>query len=278
MGERVSRILKLLRNACVVDEGEDTIAVGFLCLSFPQRAHQDPTAQRHSVLTTQRVENELTMNEQEQIWLEQAMGGDQAAFSRLVEAYLRPVYNLTYRMLGDPHEAEDAAQETFLRAYARLKQYDPNHKFSTWLFSIANHHCIDRLRKRRARFVSIDDNPVLQNLESDGIRPESSALMMERSAEIQRLLGKMEPEYRTPLILRYWEEYSYEEIADAMDLSVSAVKSRLFRARKQMADLYREHEAVTSPPSSGKRVQPVPAEQGYGSDGPSVLRLALGGI
>ncbi|MEZ4560756.1 MAG: RNA polymerase sigma factor [Caldilineaceae bacterium] len=145
-------------------------------------------------------------------------------------------------------------------------------------FPVANHHCIDRLRKRRARFVSIDDNPVLQNLESDGVRPESSALMMERSAEIQRLLGKMEPEYRTPLILRYWEEYSYEEIADAMDLSVSAVKSRLFRARKQMADLYREHEAVTSPPSSGKPVQPVPAQQGYGSDGPSVLRLALGGI
>lgn len=218
------------------------------------------------------------MNEQEQIWLEQALGGDQAAFGRLVEAYLRPVYNLTYRMLGDPHEAEDAAQETFLRAYARLKQYDPSHKFSTWLFSIANHHCIDRLRKRRARFVSIDDNPVLQNLESDGVRPESSALMMERSAEIQRLLNEMEPEYRTPLILRYWEEYSYEEIADAMEISVSAVKSRLFRARKQMADLYKNHEAVTNPPSSGQRAQRVPVETTYGNDGPSVLRLALGGI
>ena len=101
------------------------------------------------------------MNDQEQIWLDQARAGDKAAFGYLVEAYLRPVYNLTYRMLGDPSEAEDAAQETFLRAYSRLDQYNPNHKFSTWIFSIANHHCIDRLRKRRATFVSIDDNPVL---------------------------------------------------------------------------------------------------------------------
>ncbi len=217
------------------------------------------------------------MNDQEQIWLEQALEGDQAAFGRLVEAYLRPVYNLTYRMLGDSHEAEDAAQETFLRAYARLQQYNPNHKFSTWLFSIANHHCIDRLRKRRARFVSIDDNPVLQNLEGKATAPESNALRMEQNADIQRLLGRMEPDYRLPLILRYWEEYSYDEIAEAMDLSVSAVKSRLFRARKQMAELYREHEAVTSPPPSARRErelsQTVPAR---GSDGPPMYRLAWG--
>ena len=218
------------------------------------------------------------MNEQEQIWLEQALGGDQAAFSCLVNAYARPVYNLTYRMLGDPHEAEDAAQETFLRAYSRLRQYNSDHKFSTWLFSIANHHCIDRLRKRRATFVSIDDNPVLQNLESDTVRPENSALMMERSAEIQRLLGKMEPDYRTPLILRYWEEYSYDEIADTMGLSVSAVKSRLFRARKQMADLYREHQAVTSPPSGRGPSEFAATRQAAANDGPPVLRLALGGI
>ena len=219
------------------------------------------------------------MNDQEQIWLDQARSGDKAAFGNLVEAYLRPVYNLTYRMLGDPSEAEDAAQETFLRAYSRLNQYNPNHKFSTWIFSIANHHCIDRLRKRRATFVSIDDNPVLQNLEGDMPLPESAALSMERSAEVQQLLNHMDPDYRTPLILRYWEEYSYDEIADTMDLSVSAVKSRLFRARKQMAELYRQHEAAVNPPSSGSRRQDVAAaSQSTSYDGPPVLRLALGGI
>ncbi len=129
------------------------------------------------------------------------------AFSRLVEAYQGPVFSLTYRMLGNAQEAEDAAQEAFLRAYSNLRQYDPSHKFSTWLFSIANHHCIDRLRTRRVTWLSIDDNPVLQNLTGDSPQPEGSALRHEQRDEVQRLLEGLEPEYRTPLILRYWEEW-----------------------------------------------------------------------
>jgi RNA polymerase sigma-70 factor (ECF subfamily) len=191
------------------------------------------------------------MSEQEEIWIREAQTGNKQSFSRLVEAYQRPVYNLTYRMLGSPEEAEDAAQETFLRAYARLDQYDASHKFSTWLFSIANHHCIDRLRKRRAHHVSIDENPVLENLEHEAPQPEEDLLSQELTAELQGLLGKLEPDYRTPLILRYWEDCSYEEIADTMGLTVSAVKSRLFRARKQIADLYASQTAT--PPLSGKR-------------------------
>ena len=218
------------------------------------------------------------MNEQEQRWIEEARKGDKAAFGRLVEAYQRPVFNLTYRMLGNPEEAEDAAQEAFLRAYSRLKQYDPDKKFSTWLFSIANHHCIDRLRKRRATFVSIDDNPVLQNLEGDAPRPEPMAVALERNREVQALMGQLEPDYRTPLILRYWEEYSYEEIADAMDITVSAVKSRLFRARKQMAELVRQQEAAMIPPSSGGRRQAAPQQSSMRGDEPPMLRAALAGI
>jgi RNA polymerase sigma-70 factor (ECF subfamily) len=188
------------------------------------------------------------MNEQEQLWVEQARRGDKQAFGHLVQVYQRPVYNLTYRMLGNQQEAEDAAQETFLRAYAGLRKYSSDHKFSTWLFSIANHHCIDRLRKRRMTWVSIDDNPVLENLEGDAPEPEHGALDQERSAEVQHLLNKLEPEYRMPLILRYWEEYSYEEIAETLGLTVAAVKSRLFRARQQVAKLYTEREAA-GPPS-----------------------------
>ena len=219
------------------------------------------------------------MNPQEQQWVEQARSGDKAAFSLLVQAYQRPVYNLTYRMLGNPEEAEDAAQETFLRAYSRLKQYNPNHKFSTWIFSIANHHAIDRLRKRRATLVSIDDNPVLQNLEGNAPKPETMAMATERSREMQALLGKMEPEYRTPLILRYWEEYSYDEIAQTMEISVSAVKSRLFRARKQMAELYRQEQAAVIPPSSGD-MQQAQARQRVSSRGqePPILQAAMAGI
>jgi RNA polymerase sigma-70 factor, ECF subfamily len=190
------------------------------------------------------------MTEQEQGWVEQARRGDQHAFGQLVNAYQKPVFNLTYRMLGNAQEAEDAAQETFLRAYASLRQYNVDHKFSTWLFSIANHHCIDRLRKRRMTMVSIDDNPVLENLEGNTAQPESSALAGEHSAEIQQLIIQLEPDYRMPLILRYWEDYSYEEIAQAMELSVAAVKSRLFRARQQIAKLYGERQAAV-PPGTG---------------------------
>lgn len=219
------------------------------------------------------------MNPQEEQWIEQARAGDKAAFSQIVQAYQRPVYNLTYRMLGNPQEAEDAAQETFLRAYSRLKQYNPNHKFSTWIFSIANHHSIDRLRKRRATFISIDDNPVLQNLEGDAPQPEHSAMAMERSREMQALLGKLDTQYRTPLILRYWEEYSYDEIAQTMDISVSAVKSRLFRARKQMAVLYRQEQAAVNPPSSGEaqRARSKGRISNQGQE-PTVLQAALAGI
>lgn len=187
------------------------------------------------------------MNDQEQVWVMQARRGDAKAFSRLVEAYQRPVFNLTYRMLGNIEEAEDAAQETFLRAYSRLGQYDPAMKFSTWLFSIANHHCIDRLRRRKATSISIEDNPVLQNLESDDLRPERSALQEETRIEVQTLLEQLAPEYRLPLVLRYWEEMSYEEIAETMNVTVATVKSRLFRARQQLAALYRGKEDVTPP-------------------------------
>jgi RNA polymerase sigma-70 factor (ECF subfamily) len=194
---------------------------------------------------------------QEQGWVEAARQGDKQAFSQLVQAYQRPVYNLTYRMLGNSEEAEDAAQETFLRAYARLGQYDPQMKFSTWVFSIANHHCIDRLRKRRATYISIDDNPVLENLQEETPQPEHQALEKEQSVELQGLINLLQAEYRTPLVLRYWEEMSYEEIAEAMGVTVAAVKSRLFRGRQQLMALYESDQSEAAPPSKGRK----PAKQ-----------------
>ncbi|MFZ4850061.1 MAG: sigma-70 family RNA polymerase sigma factor [Caldilinea sp.] len=192
------------------------------------------------------------MNEQEQFWLEQALRGDRGAFSHLVDVYQRPVFNLTYRMLGNLEEAEDAAQEVFLRAYSRLGQYDPAMKFSTWLFAIANHYCIDQLRKRRTTQISIDDNPVLQELEGEGLRPEQHLLRQETRLEVQSLLEQLAPEYRTPLVLRYWEELSYEEIAAAMQVTVATVKSRLFRARQQLVALSQRAETLSVSPSAGK--------------------------
>ena len=86
-------------------------------------------------------------SDQERLWVLRAQQGDERAFSQIVEAYQRPVYNLAYRMLGSAGDAEDAAQEVFLRAYSHLESYDPARKFSSWILSIASHFCIDRLRR-----------------------------------------------------------------------------------------------------------------------------------
>ena len=184
------------------------------------------------------------MNEQEQRWLELARKGDQQAFCRLVDAYQRPVMSLTYRMLGDLAEAEDAAQETFLRAWSRLHQYSPEHKFSTWVFSIANHHCIDRLRKRRVKVVGLDDTPIAFSIQDESARPEEALLSQENAAEMQALVELLPPDYRTPLVLRYWQDCSYLEIGEIMGLSLPAVKSRLFRARQKLAEEYERSQAV----------------------------------
>ncbi|HEY7616637.1 MAG TPA: sigma-70 family RNA polymerase sigma factor [Terriglobales bacterium] len=176
---------------------------------------------------------------QEQSWALAAQKGDRTAFMRIVEVYQRPVYNLCYRTLGgDVTEAEDAAQETFLRAYTKLNTYNPNHKFSSWLFSIASHYCIDRLRQRRYQMVGWDelsppDQGILSSLEP---QPEAAALTREDQATLHTLINSLPPDYRAATILRYWHELSYDEIAEALDTSVSAIKSRLFRAKQMMAE------------------------------------------
>lgn len=168
----------------------------------------------------------------------QVLDGDQQAFSDLVERYQKSVYNLTYRMLGNAGEAEDAAQEAFLRAYQHLKRYDPSRSFKTWVLSIASNHCIDRIRKRRLTWLSIDEPlPHHPALNSNAPLPETSAVDGERNAMIQALLEELEPDYRMAVVLRYWYDMSYTEIAEAMDTTESAIKSRLFRARRMLADI-----------------------------------------
>lgn len=185
------------------------------------------------------------MNE-EQVWLEQARRGDKYAFGQLIEAYQGPVYNLAYRMLGNSGEAEEAAQEAFVRAYTRLDSYDPAHKFSTWLLSITSNYCIDQIRKRRAVLLSIDEplppHPALHSDNNKG--PEAEYMAQEREELVQSLLKELPDEYRQAVVLRYWYDMSYEEIAEVQKTTVSAVKSRLFRARRILADAGMERGMV----------------------------------
>jgi len=188
------------------------------------------------------------VNDLEPQALVQAQRGDAQAFSQLVEAYQRPVYNLCYRMLGDPYEAEDAAQETFLRAYDHLRRYDAQRSFSTWLLSIAAHHCIDQIRKRRFPLLSLDDDeaPYLEPPDA-GPGPEIMLGQHEEQKKVQQLLGSLNSQDRAVVVMFYWYEMSYEEIADGLKMTVSAVKSRLHRARLALAKNWTVQEAQILP-------------------------------
>jgi RNA polymerase sigma-70 factor, ECF subfamily len=187
--------------------------------------------------TTSRKSMVMTQAEQEAHWLNLARQGDKQAFGQLIEAYQGPVFNLAYRMLHNAKEAEEAAQEAFIRAYTRLDSYDPSHKFSTWMLSITSNYCIDIIRKRRAILLSLDEplppHPALMAEKEKG--PEAHTIREEQEAQVQVLLQTLPEDYRQAVVLRYWYDMSYEEIAEVMDTSVSAIKSRLFRARRDMA-------------------------------------------
>ena len=173
---------------------------------------------------------------EESTWIQQARGGDQNAFGRLVVAYQTPVYNLAYRMLGNKVEAEDAAQEAFLRAYTHLRSYDPNRPFRSWLLSIASHYCIDRLRRRRITWLPLEDEfAEPYNMTGKSPNPEAVTSQREQEEQVQDLLGTLSPTDRAAITLRYWYDCSYEEIAEMLNLTVSAVKSRLHRARRALA-------------------------------------------
>ncbi|MBX3035806.1 MAG: sigma-70 family RNA polymerase sigma factor [Anaerolineales bacterium] len=185
------------------------------------------------------------MNE-EQSWVIQAQQGSDEAFTNLVETYQKPVFNLCYRMLGEHELAEDAAQETFLRAYQNLYRYDSKRPFATWLLSIAAHYCIDRLRRRKFSMFSMDaeddEGNTIDLPDFDSPNPEAESIKGQTQDRVHDLLKGLDTTDRAAIIMRYWYDYSEKEIAESLRLSVSAVKSRMHRARKEMAGLWQEQE------------------------------------
>lgn len=175
-------------------------------------------------------------------WIVQALRGDQSSFSKLMHRYTGAVYNLAYRMLGNAQDAEDASQEIFLRAYTRLDSFDQTRRFSTWLLSIGSNYCIDRLRRQRFAWMTLDD--VAFSLPSKERGPERSALEQENREAVQRALQKLPDIYRLVTILRYWNDLSYDEIAQATGLTESTIKTRLHRARHMLAAALETEEGM----------------------------------
>jgi len=186
---------------------------------------------------------EQALNDQVGEWIQSTKNGDDDAFTNIVDLYQQNVYNMCYRMLGTPQEAEDAAQEAFWRAYQALNRYDSKRPFLTWLLSIAAHYCIDQQRKRKFLSFSIDELPET-NIASDAPLPETAVSSSDQEKHIQILLNSMKPIDKAVLIMRYWHECSEKEIAESLSISISAVKSRLHRARKILAQKW---EALPDP-------------------------------
>jgi len=179
----------------------------------------------------------------ESVVVVQAQHGNEEAFTQLVEAYQTHVYNLCYRMLGEAESAEDAAQETFLRAFQHLHRYDHRRPFGTWLLSIAAHYCIDRLRRRRFSFTSMDqedDGGTYELPDPAAPNPESEAVRHEQREQIQEYLQHINSMDRAAIVLRYWHDCSEAEIAETLHLTVSAVKSRLHRARRELGGMWQD--------------------------------------
>ena len=187
----------------------------------------------------------------ENAWVFQAQQGNDDAFTQLVEAYQKPVYNLCYRMLGEPEVAEDAAQETFLRAYQNLHRYDSSRSFGTWILSIAAHYCIDRLRKKKFSVFSMDaedeEGAPFEVADPASPDPEVESVIKEDRDRLHILLKDLDPTDRAAVIMRYWYDYSEVEIAQSLKLTVSAVKSRLHRSRRALAGMWQEEMSRAQP-------------------------------
>ena len=178
----------------------------------------------------------------EEVLVSQAKAGDQAAFEAIVQRYERQIYAFTYRMMGNPDDAFDLTQECFVKAYRNLAKTNTELNISAWLHRIASNACLDVLRRRkRIRWLPWDTSKHEQMLEPRaGEEPERVTLSQETSTDVQRILTRMSERNRLALILREYEGLSTREIGDVMNISRSAVKSVLFRAREEFRRLYIE--------------------------------------
>jgi len=174
----------------------------------------------------------------------EARGGSQEAYYELVRRFERPIFSLILRMVRDAALAEDLAQEAFVKAFGALDRYDPAHKLSSWIFKIAHNATIDHLRKRRVDTVSFNVSAEQgeadwgANLEDEGaLSPERSARNADLARDLDTALGQLRPEYREVMVLRFEEGLQYNEIADVMGLPLGTVKTYIFRARKELAEI-----------------------------------------
>ena len=167
--------------------------------------------------------------------------GDPRAYNNLMSKYRDPIFFMLYEIVNNKELAKELTIEAFGKAFNKLDSYTPNFAFSTWLFSIAKNNCIDYLRKKKLPTYSIDDTIVKQEgLETaieipfQGDGPEKKMINKQRIQILRNIVEQLKPNYRKLVKLRYFKEYSYEEISTELDLPIGTVKAQLFRSREQL--------------------------------------------
>jgi RNA polymerase sigma-70 factor (ECF subfamily) len=185
----------------------------------------------------------------EEILIDKIKKGDVESFNILVEKYQKQVFNIAYRFVGNYEDANDIAQETFLKVYRSIKSFRKEASFKTWLYHITTNVCKDELRKKKkTKLVSLDA-PVSGNdgqeferqFESSVLSPEEKYAIKEEQKFVQKIINSLPEDYRIVLVFRELQELSYQEISDILNCSIGTVKSRLNRGRKQLKEKMISH-------------------------------------
>ena len=174
--------------------------------------------------------------------VERAKKDDQAAYAQLMDRYREAIYYMLLKMVNNANDAEDLTIEAFSKAFKNLEQYTPNFAFSTWLFKIASNNCIDFIRKKRIDHISLDrkigDRDRASNIIMAEVPdPEEDLIKKQKATLMRSVVTTLKPRYRDLVELRYFKEYSYEEIADELNLPLGTVKAQLFRARELLYNI-----------------------------------------
>jgi RNA polymerase sigma-70 factor (ECF subfamily) len=174
---------------------------------------------------------------------------DQKAYAELMGRYRDSVYFMLLKMVNNKDDADDLTIEAFGKAFKRLSQYTPTYAFSTWLFKIASNNCIDFIRRKKMNTFSIDKTiendeggEMSMNIKADGLNPEEHMVKKQKVKLMREVVEKLKPRYRVLVEMRYFDELSYEEISDKLELPLGTVKAQLFRAREFLANIMKNSE------------------------------------
>ncbi|RPD46965.1 MULTISPECIES: RNA polymerase sigma factor [Hymenobacter] len=176
---------------------------------------------------------------------------DEKAYAELMQIYKKPVYHVVLKMVRNPDDAEDLTIEAFAKAFKNLHKFNPEFAFSTWLFRIATNNCIDFIRKNKIKTMSIDSAIKIDNgdeitidFRDQNLNPQESAIKNQKIEIMQHVVSRLPEKYQRLVTLRYFDELSYEEIAQELKAPLGTVKAQLHRARELLYDMVKNKKEI----------------------------------